>query len=187
MIIASARRSFAEFGFFGASTATIAEGAGCSEAVLYRHFDSKIALLLEVVGEIAAELGATVADLRRTVDDPVEVLSAIARRLHGTPDGLGAIRIITLAVSASHEPGVREVLTATFAGVRRMLVELVEAGQAAGAIRSDIAAGDLAWMWHGLIVTGGIRLSVEPDDSEVGTTSAVAALASLSRGGAAGP
>src|SRR5271167_3452992 len=44
MIIASARRVFADKGFDGTTTRDLASAAGVSEALLYKHFPNKEAL-----------------------------------------------------------------------------------------------------------------------------------------------
>ena len=186
MIIDSARASFAELGYFGASTAAIAAGAGCSEAVLYRHFVSKAELLLAVMREIAT---GVVGDLDEPDEpdagavDAVDLLVRRAGEIHGTPKGRESIRLVTLAISAADEPGVRGALLEAFGFIRRTLIGLLAAGQASGAVRRDMPAEDLAWLWHGLLMAGGMRLSVDPDDRKAGVASAVRALAQLTRGG----
>ncbi|MEZ5079490.1 MAG: TetR/AcrR family transcriptional regulator [Thermoleophilia bacterium] len=182
MIIDSARASFAELGYFGASTAAIAAGAGCSEAVLYRHFSSKAELLLAVMREIATGVVGDLDGPGSSGPDAVDLLVRRAGEIHGTPKGRQAIRLVTLAISAADEPGVRDALLEAFSFIRRTLIGLLAAGQASGSVRRDMPAEDLAWLWHGLLMAGGMRLSVDPDDRKAGVASAVRALARLTRG-----
>ncbi len=55
LILAAARRVFARDGFDGARTLQIAEEAGVSEALVYRHFPSKRALYRAVLRQIYRE------------------------------------------------------------------------------------------------------------------------------------
>src|SRR5215471_4461999 len=51
-LLAHAKHLFVTQGYHATTTEKIAQAAGVSEPVLYRHFDSKKALFLEVLEEI---------------------------------------------------------------------------------------------------------------------------------------
>ena len=51
-LLAHAKQLFVQFGYRDTTTEKIATAAGVTEPVLYRHFDSKKTLFLEVVQEI---------------------------------------------------------------------------------------------------------------------------------------
>src|SRR5262249_44325204 len=55
-ILSVARTLFARQGYHGTSTGRIARTAGCSEAVLYRHFPSKQALFAAVLVRSAGQM-----------------------------------------------------------------------------------------------------------------------------------
>lgn len=64
-IVAAARQEFVEYGFSGARTRAIAEGAGITEAVLYRHFASKEAIFdAAVLSPLREQLAALLDDTR---------------------------------------------------------------------------------------------------------------------------
>jgi hypothetical protein len=60
-----------------------------------------------------------------------------------------------------------------------MLTAIVSEGQQKGVIRDDLTAEDIAWMWQGLVVAGGLRLSVSDDEVRESVASATDALAGL--------
>jgi AcrR family transcriptional regulator len=103
-LLAAAADVFAEKGFRGATTRDIAERAGITEPMLFRHFGSKRALFEE----------AAVEPVVRFIDDYVEEWT---QRDHGQRDA---------------EDEVRELLTRlceVLAGDRKMLVAILAAGQ----------------------------------------------------------
>ncbi|WP_223167616.1 TetR/AcrR family transcriptional regulator [Nonomuraea sp. SYSU D8015] len=66
-IIDAAEQALQEFGLVGATTKRIARQAGCSEALLYKHFPGKEALLLAVLLERLPALGPALVRLRKNV------------------------------------------------------------------------------------------------------------------------
>ncbi len=65
-IINSTVRVVAELGFHGASMAVIASGAGVAGGTIYRYFESKDDLMLEVIRELERRcLGAMLRDYPR--------------------------------------------------------------------------------------------------------------------------
>jgi TetR/AcrR family transcriptional regulator len=75
-ILATAARLFAEEGYYQSSMASLAAECGISKALLYHYYDSKDALLYDVIGEHLRELCTVVEQ----ADDPGKEPE---RRLHG--------------------------------------------------------------------------------------------------------
>src|SRR3954451_23945027 len=77
-LLAQAKQLFVTLGYHATTTQKIAEAAGVTEPVLYRHFETKKALFLEVLEEVRA------ATLQRWhvetvgLTDPLARLHAIA-------------------------------------------------------------------------------------------------------------
>ncbi|MEV4574476.1 TetR/AcrR family transcriptional regulator [Nonomuraea jabiensis] len=63
-IVDAAEQAIREFGIAGATTKRIAQQAGCSEALLYKHFAGKEALFLAVLLERLPALGPALERLR---------------------------------------------------------------------------------------------------------------------------
>src|SRR5262245_66060853 len=77
-LLAQAKQLFVTLGYQATTTEKIAEAAGVTEPVLYRHFQTKKALFLEVLEEVrAATLERWHAETAG-VTDPLAKLHAIA-------------------------------------------------------------------------------------------------------------
>jgi AcrR family transcriptional regulator len=74
VILAAARRVFAERGFHEASLDTVAERAGVSKALIYEHFESKVQLHGAVLEASRGELLGRVAAAVGEVDTPEDRL-----------------------------------------------------------------------------------------------------------------
>ncbi len=75
-LVAHAKRLFVSLGYHATTTEKIATAAGVSEPVLYRHFDSKKSLFLEVLGEVRS------ATIERWKAETAHLNDPLAR-LHG--------------------------------------------------------------------------------------------------------
>ena len=91
-LLMHAKQLFVSLGYQETTTEKIAAAAGVTEPVLYRHFDSKKQLFLEVLNEIReATLNRWNADATATTD-PLAKLQAIADMYLGamrTPENFG--------------------------------------------------------------------------------------------------
>ena len=178
MIVAAARDAFAEHGYHGVSTARIAEAADCSEAVLYRHFPSKKAILLAVYDSMLDRAGEMLSGA--LVSRPPErALVSLVEAAVADPEFTKLLRNFVLALSMSDEPGVESRLLANFDGIRERARGLVRHAQESGALREDIDPETVVWLWHGLVVTAGLRHSVRADGIAEGAAEAAEALLSL--------
>jgi AcrR family transcriptional regulator len=78
-LLAAARELFAERGFADTGREDIAERAGVTRGALYHHFESKAAVAVAVLEELARELTERVVAAAITTDDPREQLRRSAR------------------------------------------------------------------------------------------------------------
>src|SRR5213082_1557965 len=77
-LLAHAKQLFMTLGYHNTTTEKIARAAGVSEPVLYRHFENKKALFLEVLHEIReATLEKWHAEISR-IKDPLAKLQALS-------------------------------------------------------------------------------------------------------------
>ncbi len=163
-ILAAARGAFAESGYQGAGTAQIAAAAGCSEAILYRHFPSKRALLLEVLRtEVQGRVEGGRAMAPPPGVDPASALPEVLRARLGDGEMVVTIRLILLALSMSGDPEVAQVLRTLFDGARAPVRAALERGQRSGSVRDDVDAELLTWLWHGLFIAAGVRNALADD------------------------
>ncbi|MGD9696306.1 MAG: TetR/AcrR family transcriptional regulator [Thermoleophilia bacterium] len=172
-LLSAARDRFARHGFHGAATADIARGAGCSEAVLYRHFPSKRDLLVAVLkNEIETRLAAGRGFVPPPGADPVAGLPDILAARLAEPEMVTTIRLVLLAIGMADDPEVGAAVRASFATVRGSMVEAMRAGQAAGGLRADLDPDLAAWLWHGLFMVAAVRNSAGDDDVAMGAVEA---------------
>src|SRR5437868_9598471 len=76
-LLAHAKQLFVELGYQHTTTEKIAHAAGVSEPVLYRHFESKKALFLDVLQEIREATIHRYEERTAKVTNPLEKLRAI--------------------------------------------------------------------------------------------------------------
>lgn len=74
-VFAAAAAAFSHRGFDGVSIDDIARAARVNKAMIYYHFDDKLALYREIVCEMLREAGATVAAIADSADPPATKLT----------------------------------------------------------------------------------------------------------------
>lgn len=99
-ILIAAIRVFARSGFHGATTKEIAAEAEVAEALLYRYFESKLALFVEA--------------MRLTANRMVRDVEEILQQYHDAPDGaVGAILMYFKTTIEKHEEFAKMVFVIT--------------------------------------------------------------------------
>ena len=154
-ILSAARHEFASRGFRGARTAAIANGAGCSEPTLYKHFPSKQALFAAVLRDATDSMKEMVDAVTAATGGPMAGMLAVAERATSDPLIIETIRLRTLAAGLVDDPQVRAALTASVDEVRGCMAAHIAAGQAAGEIRTDVDPDNAAWILYGYTLAGG--------------------------------
>ena len=182
LLLRAAREQFARHGFHGAATAAIAREAGCSEAVLYRHFASKRDLLLAT---LEREIGGRIEQSRAIAPPPgatvPDALPEVLRQRLEDPEMWMTARLILLSIALTDDPEVGEIMRGWFGRVRAPLTAALRAGQEAGTVRVDIDAETLTWLWHGLILAGAVRNAIAEDGDALASLDAARVLADLVR------
>ncbi|ODT98496.1 MAG: hypothetical protein ABS81_27735 [Pseudonocardia sp. SCN 72-86] len=167
----------------------VAATAGVSPATAYNHFPAKHALIAEVYAPLIAPLVATEHARAANGDDSagsadtdpatlvVEQIRALARvcvRNRGvTAAYWAAVQDYTVRVEAPPDPD-DEQDPRTIAPVADVLHDLVERGQAAGALRPDPPAGTLCPILVDVLLT---RIALYPTETAERLTRLVAGLA----------
>lgn len=141
-----ATRIFARKGFSAATTAAIAEAAGVTEPILYRHFHSKQDLFIAIVRRMSEQTiqrwQASIAD----IDDPVERIRAIGSQF---PDEIrhlrNAYQVLHGALVTSSESKVQAVMRQHYRRAHDFFADIVRDGQAQGLFRADMRPDVAAW------------------------------------------
>ncbi|MHC5003475.1 MAG: TetR/AcrR family transcriptional regulator [Planctomycetota bacterium] len=162
---------FARHGYHGTTTSRLAEAAGISEPVLYRHFESKQDLFVTLVNEVSEEVITAWRTSLDGVDDPDRRLRIL---LAGNPAthmrGRGIYRVLFHAMTeAESNRAIAQALRRHVQRLHRFITTQLGALQHDGVVRDDQPAGDLAWLLVSLAVGYGI---VQPVGIRGASTSA---------------
>jgi AcrR family transcriptional regulator len=89
-ILSAATATFAEHGFDGARTLQIAQAAGVSEALLYRHFPSKLSLYRAVLRQLVADQNATFSQFGKVEPSAAGLIAMLYRAMRHAMQGAQA-------------------------------------------------------------------------------------------------
>lgn len=138
-IIQTATDVFATEGFEGTALKRVAELVGVKEATLFHYFSGKQELLTAVLAE---------RDRRGLADNPAEaaglgLMAPIAAR-NRTQPGLTTLYAVASATASNPGHDSHGYFEHRFASLVRALEEDIARRQAAGEVRADVSATDLA-------------------------------------------
>jgi AcrR family transcriptional regulator len=169
-LLGHAKQLFVTHGYRQTTTAEIAEAAGVSEPVLYRHFKSKNALFLEVLKEIRqATLERFHADTKG-VTDPLAKLHAIADLYLGsTREHAVEFRIMHRTLVETSDEEIARFLREFYLDSEAVLAGIIADGQQSGVFRRNLDPRVGAWelirtaLAYTLTLPLGVPLYAEPD------------------------
>jgi len=151
-LIDVATKLFAKWGYDATTTAAIAEAAGVTEPILYRHFDSKQELFVAIVRSVSEQTMTHWAQIIGDVKDPAEQIRRIAEEF---PDHIrhlaDAYHVIHGALATSREKKVLAVMKEHYAQIEKFFVHIITLGQQQGVFRPQLDPRGPAWQ---LIMTG---------------------------------
>ena len=169
-ILENAAHVFATQGYEGAKTREIAEACEINEALLYRHFPSKLELFREVINSIHDDI-ATLAKNVLSVESgglPTlkKVIAALIKSIEDKPDYY-ANTLHSLAESIK-DPEIHDLIFNRIKGHNAFLTRLIEQGIKEGTIRSDINPVEFSSLLLSLgyafmiVESAGIKESLQP-------------------------
>ena len=152
-IIDAAEQAIHEFGMAGATTKRIASQAGCSEALLYKHFPGKEALILAVLLERLPALAPALATLRERVGQG-DLAAHLTEFALAALDFYGRAAAISSGMMSDPSllAGFRRMLATTGTGPHlpiEVLAEILRAEQELGRLDSAMDAGAAASLLMG--------------------------------------
>ncbi len=135
-ILTSATRLFAELGFEGSSMPAIAKASGITAGAIYKHFESKGELLLEVVRR--SFLSSPLLAHSSERENDATALPFLAE-LYTEPQ-MKLVRQLSIEVhsAAAKDPKVRQVLSQSDQLAMKGISESVMAAQKAGKLNPDL-------------------------------------------------
>jgi AcrR family transcriptional regulator len=141
-----ATRLFAERGYEATTTAAIAEAAGVTEPILYRHFENKQDLFVAIVREMSELTMRHWNALISGTTDPAEAIRRIARQFPEHVAQLAdAYHVIHGALSSSRDKQVLKVMHEHYVQIEQFFVGIIGRGQKAGLVRRDMDPRLPAW------------------------------------------
>ena len=143
-VIETALRSFAEHGYRGVSTATIAQEAGISEPGLIHHFPTKADLLLAVIEHYEARSIELIHEALSASDGSFSGALLVLAGSHEADPTF--IRLFTVLAAESVSPvhPAHEWFVARYDRVRADIAERFREEQGRGQIRGELDADTLA-------------------------------------------
>lgn len=145
-LLQHAKQLFVTLGYQNTTTEKIARAAGVSEPVLYRHFDSKKALFLEVLQEIRdATLTRWYSETAK-LSDPLAKLHAISDiYLGSTREHALEYQIMHRTLVETHDEEIAAFLRQYYIDSETLLARVIREGQESGVFRADLDPRVGAW------------------------------------------
>ena len=141
-----ATKLFAKHGYEATTTAAIAEAAGVTEPILYRHFKSKQELFVAIVREMSDQTLANWRTLTADADNATDRIRRVAEAFPRHLQKLGdAYHVIHGALSTSRDPKVLKVMREHYQQIEDFFVGVVTEGQISGIFRRDMDPRVPAW------------------------------------------
>jgi AcrR family transcriptional regulator len=165
-----AKQLFLTHGYQNTTTEKIAAAAGVTEPVLYRHFESKKALFLEVLQEIRqATVNRWNAGTQSVADPPAKLHAIVDMYLGSTREHAVEFRIMHRALLDCDDPEIASCLRAFYLDSETLLAQVIAEGQQSGVFRRNLDPRVGAWelirtaLGYTLTLPLGIPLYEEPD------------------------
>jgi AcrR family transcriptional regulator len=135
-ILASARKLVSEGGWREAQVASVAAAAGMATGTVYRYFPSKAELFAEVLATVSQREVDVLADIARSEGTAQSRLHAsvttFVRRAMRNP------RLAYALIAEPCDPEIDEARLTYRAAISEVICSIIEAGQAAEEMRSDV-------------------------------------------------
>jgi AcrR family transcriptional regulator len=145
-LLVRAKHLFVTLGYQSTTTEMVAAAASVSEAVLYKHFDSKKALFQEVLEEIRNATVARWETLLDEIHDSVAKLHAIIENyLVSTRDHPVEFRILHRTLIECEDAEIVEQLRSFYLDCEIFLARVIQGGQQSGVFRRSLDPRVGAW------------------------------------------
>lgn len=151
--IVEAALSLAAGGLKEVTVQKVAKLVGVVPSALYRHFPNKEAIVMALLDELERYLHGICDQAEAEAGDPLEALKRVMllhARLATERRGIPRVLFSDAVATDPENKGARILSIQRALGAR--LTDMVRRGQAAGRIRDDLPAQDVAFQVFGLIV-----------------------------------
>jgi AcrR family transcriptional regulator len=172
-IIQGAIKVFAEKNYDVGTMAMIAEEAGISEAMLYKHFDGKKELFVTCFQEIVQELMARYRECyKKNPNDPLQYLEdSAAAYLEYIKSSDGGSKYFSHLLSSTYDPELKKPLVEYFKAsvntVKAALDRAKKAGDLGKGVDTELLAWDYVGQYYGLILAREMNMRSMLDEARV--------------------
>jgi len=140
------------------TTGAVASAIGVTHAAFFRHFPTKAAMWQAVAEHMVETMAAAWETARAQQATPLERLSSLIAAQLGQISATPALPMLLFSRELNVENKVlRGAFRDALARYRENLVREITSAQRAGALRSDIAAGDIGFLLTALVQGVAIR------------------------------
>ena len=151
-LIEVATKVFAKWGYNAATTAAIADAAGVTEPILYRHFASKQEMFVAITRAMSKQTLGQWRELIAKARTSTDKIRTIAREFpNHVRENQDAYNVIHGALATSRDRQVLKVMKQHYAEIERFFRKIVEDGKKAGEFKRDLNSSVPVWQ---LINTG---------------------------------
>ena len=145
-LVAHAKQLFVQLGYQHTTTEKIAQAAGVTEPVLYRHFESKKALFLEVLSDIRQATIHRWNEGAAKIADPLERLRVVIDLYLGSArEHALEFRIMHRTLVDTDDAEIAASLAAFYKESEKFLAQVIRDGQKSGQFRDDLDPRVGAW------------------------------------------
>src|SRR5262249_55499278 len=143
-----ATKLFAKTGYEATTTAAIADAAGVTQPILFRHFKSKQELFVAIVRVVSAQTLQQWQAIIANSTDPAEELRAVSSAL---PDHIkkpaDAYHVLHGALGTSRDKKVLAVMREHYQQIEDFFGKIVAEGHKSGSFRKDLSPKAAAWQF----------------------------------------
>jgi len=172
-IIQGAIKVFSEKNYDVGTMAMIAEEAGISEAMLYKHFDGKKELFITCFQEIVQELMARYRECyKKNPDDPLQYLEdSAAAYLDYIKSSTGGSKYFSHLLSSTYDPELKKPLVdyfkASVSTVKTALDQAKKKGDLEKNVDTELLAWDYVGQYYSLILAREINIKPMLDEARI--------------------
>ncbi len=146
-LIEVATRIFAKWGYSAATTAEIADAAGVTEPILYRHFASKQDMFVAITRAVSEQTLRRWHELTERCSSSTEKIRTIARQfpnhIRASED---AYHVIHGALATNRDRRVLAVIKEHYSEIERFFRKIITDGQKAGEFSKGLDPNVPAWL-----------------------------------------
>jgi AcrR family transcriptional regulator len=145
-LLVHAKQLFVTLGYHDTTTKKIADAAGITEPVLYRHFDTKQALFLEVLQEVREATVNRWHSETNALADPLAKLHAVVDMYLGSTRAHAVeFRIMHRTLVECDEEEIVALLRSFYLDSETLLAQIIAEGQQTGVFRRSLDPRVGAW------------------------------------------